>query len=206
GTSASSSNGNAYNRANVATLPTMLTFSVPYPRRASTGTVSASITSRATITSTSHSGTTSRHARPISVTKMNNRSASGSSICPSRVTWFNRRASTPSNQSVAPDTASTSRANPSSPTTTNQAKTGTSARRTRPLTLGTVSPRELSSAPVDTHTALVHAGSSSAAILRAPPCGYAPARRPPDDPQTPPTSPACRTSPPHPCAEPPRTR
>src|SRR5690606_16513975 len=99
GTSASSSSGNAYSSANVATLPTMLTFSVPYPRRASTGTVSASITSRATITSTSHSGTTSRHARPIRVTKMNNRSASGSSICPSRVTWFSRRASTPSNQS-----------------------------------------------------------------------------------------------------------
>ena len=60
-------------------------------------------------------GTTSRHARATSVTMMKSRSAAGSSSWPSRETWPSRRASTPSSQSLAPDTASTTTAQPSWP-------------------------------------------------------------------------------------------
>src|SRR5690606_531950 len=79
GISASSSSGNAYSSANVPALPAKLTGSGPYPWWARSGMRPASSTSRATMTTTSHTGTTSRHARPRRVTRMKRRSAAGSS-------------------------------------------------------------------------------------------------------------------------------
>src|SRR5450759_2103584 len=133
-----SSNGNAYSSAAVPALPAKWTGRGPNPRCARAGRTAPRTRSRARIMATSHHGTISRQASATTATRIKSRSAAGSSIWPSRDIWLNRLAISPSSQSLTPETASTTNAQPSWCPTTRSAKTGTSNTRRKLIAFGTV--------------------------------------------------------------------
>jgi hypothetical protein len=105
------------------------------------GTMIPTTASRAKTTATSHHGTRPRTAIPIRVTAMNRRSAEGSRNRPSLETWLNRRAITPSTQSLAAEAISTITAATSWPRRMSTSTTGTMRSRTNEIALGTVQTR-----------------------------------------------------------------
>ncbi len=147
----------------VPALPTHKTSILWAPRAASSNTAAETRTSRTTVSRPNHNGTAPTTMTEITAVPTSTRSAVGSRTLPSVDTWCQRRATKPSTQSVAPRTAkSTAAAVWRCAPNNNHTKTGTQARRTRVMALGTVRMRS-------TPTSTSSEGAVTARSLRGTP-------------------------------------
>ena len=109
------------------------------PSAASRRTIAPTSTSRLRVSTPNQTGTAPWTMITMTAVPTSSRSASGSSTLPSVETWWKRRATNPSTQSVAPRTASRMAAGPwSLAPKTSQTKTGRQASRTVVMRLGIV--------------------------------------------------------------------
>ena len=75
------------------------------PSEASSSTAADTTTSRASVATPNHNGTAPWTVMAMTAVTTSTRSATGSSTLPTVDTWWKRRATKPSTQSVAPSTA-----------------------------------------------------------------------------------------------------